>query len=119
VNGEAAPPEQDPREPVLRGPTRAVVDQVFLGAAAMVGVSVTLLGLVGIISSLRSAGSLIDEMLAAVAMVFLLATLSAYLALRTTSPGRARLYVRVADWAFILGMIVIVLVGVLVAAVLI
>jgi hypothetical protein len=100
-------------------PNRRIAEQVFVVSAAMVGVCLTLMGLVGIISSLDSIATLTDELLAAVAMVFLVACLSAYLSLRTASVSMERRWERVADIAFVIGMVAMVLVGALVALLLI
>jgi hypothetical protein len=96
-----------------------VADQIFVVSAAMVGVCLTLMGLVGIISSLDDVATLTDEMLAADAIVFLVSCLASYFSLRTQSPGRARRYERIADISFVVAMVAIVLVGAIVALVLI
>jgi hypothetical protein len=92
-----------------------VTDQIFVVSAAMVGVCLTLLGLVGILKTLTSVASITDELLAADAMVFLAATLSSYLALRTQNPRRAAAYGRIADISFIVAMILVVAIGAIVA----
>jgi hypothetical protein len=105
----------DETEPVLRGGARSVAEQVFLGGAAMVGVCLTLMGLVGVIISQRSLENDTDALLAGNAGIFLLSCLAAYFALRTTHPARARNYMRIADVAFLLGMIAVVVIGAIVA----
>lgn len=105
----------DPREPALSGSARGLVDQIFLGSAAMIGVAVTLMGLIGVIKQLRTDETSIDDLLAADAVLFLVATLASYFALRTSSARNAHRYRTVADPAFILGMIVTVVIGVMIA----
>lgn len=68
---------------------KGVAEQIFVVSAAMVGVCLTLMGIVGIISSLHQVATLTDELLAGDAMVFLAAYLSTYFALRTRSAAAA------------------------------
>ncbi len=98
---------------------RRVADQIFVVSAAMVGVCLTLMGLVGILASLSEVASLTDELLAADAMVFLVSCLASYFALRSRTQAVARRYERVADVSFIVGMVAIVLIGAIVALLLI
>ncbi len=102
---------EQPGEPGARG----LADQIFVVSAAMVGVCLTLMGLVGIIDSLSEVATLADELLAADAFVFLVACLSSYFALRTRSTAARRRYESVADVTFIMGMIAIVAIGAIVA----
>lgn len=99
----------------LRVGAREITDQIFVVSAAMVGVCLTLMGLVGIIISLNQVETLADESLAADAVAFLVACLSAYLSLRTKFKSRAALCARLADVAFVLGMIALVAIGAIVA----
>jgi purine-cytosine permease-like protein len=89
---------------------RDTTEQVFVVSAAMVGVCLTLMGIVGIITSLSQFQTLADEMLASDAIVFLVACLASYLALRR-EPTSARRFERTADIAFIVGLIAIVFIG--------
>ena len=95
-----------------RGP---VADQVFVGSAAMVGVCLTLMGLVAITSSLTEVATLAEEMLAADAFVFLVACLSAYMSMRTHDAPSARRLERIADVSFITAMVALVAIGAIVA----
>ena len=81
----------------------------------MVGVSLTLMGLIGITASLKDVATLTDEILAADAIVFLVACLSSYLALRSGDADRAARYERAADIMFVIGLVAIGGLGVLVA----
>jgi hypothetical protein len=106
---------RDVHEPALTGGARSVAEQIFQGAAVMVGVAITLMGLVGVIAGLRNAQTSIDDLLAVDAFVFLVSCLAAYLALRTRSLARARRYMAIADPAFVIGLIGTVGIGALVA----
>ena len=94
---------------------QGIAQQVFVVSAAMVGVCLTLMGLVAIIASLNQVATLTDELLAANAMVFLAACLSSYLSLRTQRPELAHRYERIADVTFVVAMITVVVIGAIVA----
>ncbi len=94
---------------------RGIADQIFVVSAAMVGVCLTLMGLVAIVDSLSPLATLTDELLAADAMFFLVACLSAYLSLRTASAAQRRRYETVADTSFIVAMVALVGIGAVVA----
>jgi hypothetical protein len=99
-------------------PTRAqrgIAQQVFVVSAAMVGVCLTLMGLVAIIASLNQVATFTDEMLAADAIVFLVACLTSYFSLRTDNGELARRYERIADITFVVAMVAVVLIGAIVA----
>jgi uncharacterized membrane protein len=103
----------DDSGPGLPPTARRTTEQIFVVSAAMVGVCLTLVGLVGIISSLNQVETLADELLSADAMVFLAACMSAYLGMRTRSATAAR-YARAADYFFIGALIAIVAIGAIV-----
>jgi hypothetical protein len=111
VTDAPAETRADPHEPALT----SVADQMFQGSAVMVGVAVTLLGLVGVIAGLRNAQTSIDDLLSADALVFLVSCLAAYFALRTRSLNRARRYMTIADPAFVIGLIGTVVIGAIIA----
>ena len=94
---------------------RGIAEQVFVVSSAMVGVCLTLMGLVRLIASVSPIQTLADELLTIVAGIFLISCLAAYLAVRTRRATMRLRYERVADWAFISGMIAIVAAGAVVA----
>jgi len=89
--------------------------QILVASAAMVGVSMTLVGLIRIVQSLAAISGVADNLLAGAAIVFLFACLSAYFALRATAVERARYWLRFADGLFIAGLVAMLAVGVLFA----
>jgi hypothetical protein len=99
-------------------PTRAergVAQQVFVVSAAMVGVCLTLMGLVAIISELDELATLTDELLAADAFIFLVACLTSYFSIRARDMELQRRYDRIADITFVVGMVAVVVIGAIVA----
>ena len=111
------PPRESPREPSheTQKAGRGIADQVFVVSSAMVGVCLTLMGLVRLIGSVSPVQTLADELLTIVAAIFLVSCLAAYLSVRTRSTTYRLRYERAADWAFISGMIAIVAAGAVVA----
>jgi hypothetical protein len=76
-------------------------------AAAMVGVCLTGIGLLHIANAVHRHGTIADDLLSIDAVLFLLATLSSYFALRAQSRRRLHGLERVADAAFILAMLLL------------
>lgn len=79
---------------------------IFSVAAAMVGVCLTGIGLFQVVSSVRKVGSLVDELLAANAAIFLLCCFFSFLALRHAGQPRRQWLNKVADWLFFTGLVV-------------
>lgn len=73
----------------------------------MVGVCLTVIGLIRVVITLRKADTLADDLLAADAVLFLLATLFSYWALRRRSYRRRPLLEHTADVLFVLLMVAI------------
>lgn len=83
----------------------SVCAHIFTVSAAMVGVCLTVIGLVHIVIAARKADTIADDLLAADALLFLISCLTSYWALRTRSAGRMHRVERFADWMFILALI--------------
>ena len=94
-------------------PLRAQLEQdvcvhVFTVSAGMVGVCLTVIGLVRIVISFQKIDTIADDLLAADALLFLTSCLSAYWALRTRNARRMHRVEQFADSVFILAMILMV-----------
>jgi len=76
-------------------------------SAAMVGVCLTTIGLMRIITSVNKVGNYADDLLSVNAITFLVATLTSYAALRTQTEKRLHRLERVADLFFIGSMILL------------
>lgn len=70
---------------------------IFTVSAGMVGVCLTVIGLVRVVVSVRKVDTLADDLLAGDAVLFLLSCLSSYWALRTRSVRRMHRVERFAD----------------------
>ncbi len=81
---------------------------IFTVSAAMVGVCLTVIGLIRVVITLGRANTIADDLIAGDAVLFLISTLLSYSALRTRSKGRAHRRERVADGIFIVAMCVMV-----------
>jgi hypothetical protein len=96
-----------PAEPQLEADISV---HIFSVSAALVGVCLTVIGLVRIIFGSDISLTLVDDCLAADAVFFLLSCLLSYWALRTRSLRRMYRVERVADVIFLLGLFLMVLI---------
>jgi uncharacterized membrane protein YqjE len=78
---------------------------IFTVSSAMVGVCLTVIGLIRVVITLGRADTLADDFLAGDALLFLLSCLLSYWALRSRSIRRMHRLERVADAIFIIAMI--------------
>jgi hypothetical protein len=92
--------------------TRAMLDErtcrlICPIAAAMVGVCLTGISLLRVVVAVRGHDTIADDLLATDAVLFLLATLTSYFALRVQSYVRLQWLERIADGAFIAAMLLL------------
>ena len=78
---------------------------IFTVSSAMVGVCLTVIGLIRVVITLGNADTLADDFLAADALLFLVSCLLSYWALRSRSLRRMHRLEKIADEIFILAMI--------------
>jgi hypothetical protein len=78
---------------------------IFTVSSAMVGVCLTVIGLIRVVITLGRADTLADDFLAGDALLFLVSSLLSYWALRSRSVHRMHRLERVADAIFITAMI--------------
>ena len=83
---------------------------IFSVSSAMVGVCLTVIGLIRLVITLGKADTLADDFLAADALLFLLSCLTSYWALRSRGFGRMHRLEQIADTIFIVAMIGMVLI---------
>ena len=79
---------------------------IFTVSSAMVGVCLTVIGLIRVVITFGKIDTLADDLLAGDAFLFLIACLLSYWALRTRSIRRMHRMERIADAIFIFAMIV-------------
>lgn len=79
---------------------------VFTVSAAMVGVCLTVIGLIRVVITLGKVDTIADDLLGLDALLFLGSCLLSYAALRTRNAGRMHRVERWADRIFIIAMIV-------------
>src|SRR6266496_3476665 len=84
---------------------------IFTVSSAMVGVCLTVIGLIRVVITFGKADTVADDLLAADAFLFLLSCLISYSALRTRSKRRLHRMERIADGIFILAMLLMVVTG--------
>jgi hypothetical protein len=87
----------------LRVPSRRddICVHIFTTSATLVGVCLTVIGLLRIVQRLRPISTVADELLSLDALAFLAACIVSYAALRTDAAPRRRRWERVADLAFL------------------
>ena len=78
---------------------------IFTVSSAMVGVCLTVIGLIRVVITLGTADTLADDLLAADALLFLISCLLSYWALRSRGLRRMHRLEKIADGIFILAMI--------------
>ena len=78
---------------------------IFTVSSAMVGVCLTVIGLIRVVISLGTVDTLADDLLAADALLFLISCLLSYWALRSRGLRRMHRLERIADAIFIIAMI--------------
>ena len=84
--------------------------QIFSVSAALVGVCLTVIGVIRIVISTSKLNTVVDDFLAADAVLFLISCLLSYWALRTRSLRRMYRVERIADTVFLLGLFLMVLI---------
>ena len=78
---------------------------IFTVSSAMVGVCLTVIGLIRVVITLGRADTLADDLLAGDALLFLISCLLSYWALRSRGLGRMHRLEKIADGIFIVAMI--------------
>jgi hypothetical protein len=78
---------------------------IFTVSSAMVGVCLTVIGLIRVVITLGTADTLADDFLAADALLFLISCLLSYWALRSRGLRRMHRLEKIADGIFIIAMI--------------
>src|SRR5713101_7562448 len=78
---------------------------IFTVSSAMVGVCLTVIGLIRVVITLGTADTLADDFLAGDALLFLISCLLSYWALRSRSMRRMHRLEKIADGIFISAMI--------------
>lgn len=77
---------------------------IFSVSAAMLGVCVTVIGLLRVVIVLRRADTIADDIVAFDSLCFLASCLLSYWALRTRNVSRMHRVERIADFVFIFGL---------------
>jgi len=83
---------------------RDICVHIFSASAAMVGVCITVIGILRVVISIRRADLIGDDLLAVNAMLYLFTCLLSYWALRTRSAQRNHALERISDASFLLAL---------------
>lgn len=95
------------RRPVITPLAEGTCRMICTISAAMVGVCLTGISLLRVVISYTRTDTITDDLLAFDAILFLIATLAAYFAMRVESDTRLHRLERIADVAFILAMVML------------
>jgi hypothetical protein len=88
---------------------------IFSVSAAMVGVCLTVIGIIRVVITIGNIQTLADNFLSLDALLFLFACILSYLSLRTRGIRRLFMLERIADGLFIIGLVLMGFVCVLIA----
>jgi hypothetical protein len=94
---------------------RELAERIFSTSAQLVGVCLTVIGLLQVVFELKKIDSIADNLMAMDALIFLGSCLLSYLALRSRNAGRSLALEQTADLAFLAGLGMMVAVCALVA----
>ena len=97
--------QQEEREPDRKRLDHDICVHIFTASAAMVGVCLTVIGILRVVISLRKEDLLGDDLLAVNSMLYLASCLLSYWALRTRSQRRNHRLERVADIIFLTALV--------------
>jgi len=97
--------ETDPKRNTDSHLEQDICIHIFTVSSAMVGVCLTVIGLVRVVITLGTADTLADDFLAADALLFLISCLLSYWALRSRGLRRMHRLEKIADGIFIVAMI--------------
>ncbi|WP_411851359.1 hypothetical protein ACLB90_01850 [Stenotrophomonas sp. LGBM10] len=79
---------------------------IFTTSAVMLGVCMTVVGVLHVVTVLRNVDTLGDDLLSIDSLIYLASCLSAYWALRTRRRKRNQILERTADWLFLIGLVI-------------
>ena len=97
--------ETQPERVPNNGLEKDICIHIFTVSSAMVGVCLTVIGLVRVVITLGKADTIADDFLASDALLFLISCLLSYWALRSRTLRRMHRLERIADVIFIVAMI--------------
>lgn len=89
-------------------------DTIFSGSVAMVGVCLTVIGLFKVVTSVKQVSTLGDDLLALDGLLFLVSALLSYWAMRHRGRKEMPQVEQVADYVFLAGLVLMVVVGALI-----
>ncbi len=87
---------------------------IFSGSVAMVGVCLTVIGLFKVVTTVKQVSTLGDDLLALDALFFLVSSLLSYWAMRHRGRKEMPKVEQVADYVFLAGLVLMVVVGALI-----
>ena len=102
----------DSHEPKPDNPDLCAI--IFSGSVAMVGVCLTVIGLFKVVTSVKAVSTMGDDLLALDALLFLVSAVLSYWAMRHRGRRSMPAVERVADYVFLVGLLLMVVIGALI-----
>ena len=99
-----------PQETFIEKQEESLAIHIFSVSAAMVGVCLTVIGIINIITTYKKIETLGDEMTALNAIIFLSSCIISYGAIKTKDRGRRLVLEKVSDITFLIGLALMVIV---------
>jgi CO dehydrogenase/acetyl-CoA synthase alpha subunit len=94
-----------PQETFIEKQEESIAIHVFSVSAAMVGVCLTVIGIINIITSVKKIETRVDEILALNAIIFISSCILSYIAMKTKARPRRLLLEKIVDIIFLTGLV--------------
>ncbi len=99
-----------PQETFIEKQEESISIHIFSVSAAMVGVCLTVIGIINIITNFKKTSILGDEITAVDAIIFLVSCILSYIAIKTKDRKRRLILEKVSDIIFLTGLAIMVIV---------
>ncbi len=103
-----------PQETFIEKQEENIAIHIFSVSAAMVGVCLTVIGILSIVTTFKKIETIGDELTAIDAIIFLGACITAYMAIKTKERKRRLILEKTSDFAFLAGLALMVIVCVII-----
>jgi len=97
-----------PQETFIEKQEESIAIHVFSVSAAMVGVCLTVIGIINIVTSVKKIETLADEIVALDAIIFITSCVLSYIAMKIKEKSRRILLEKIVDIIFLSGLALIV-----------
>ena len=99
-----------PQETFIEKQEESIAIHIFAVSATMVGVCLTVIGILNVITSFKKINTWADEITALDAIIFISSCIISYIAIKTKMRKRRLLLERIADGIFLSGLVLMVVI---------